>query len=397
MMKKIVLNRGREKSLLRRHPWIFSGAVERIEGAPAAGETVMVTAHDGSFLAWAGYSPASQITGKVWSFEENERIDQNFFNKRVAAAAALRSKLGLDAPEGGCRLIFSEADQLPGVIVDRFGSFLILQLLTAGAEYNREFIVNALWEICRPRGIHERSDVSIRRKEQLPGRTGVVKGAELPEELIVREEDMTFAVDGRKGQKTGFYFDLRSARKSLRPFCSDAEVLNCFSYTGAFAAAALKSGAAHVLNMDSSAPALKQLERNMELNGFSPQKWENRCGDVFTLLRELDKEKRKFDVVILDPPKLVDSQRALISGARAYQDLARYGFKLLKPGGVLFNFSCSGLMTAELFQKITASAALEAGVDARIIGHLEQSPDHPTLLSVPETFYLKGLISALNA
>ncbi|MBO5793116.1 MAG: class I SAM-dependent methyltransferase, partial [Lentisphaeria bacterium] len=323
MMKKIVLNRGREKSLLRRHPWIFSGAVERIEGAPAAGETVMVTAHDGSFLAWAGYSPASQITGKVWSFEENERIDQNFFNKRVAAAAALRSKLKLDAPEGGCRLIFSEADQLPGVIVDRFGSFLILQLLTAGAEYNREFIVNALWEICRPLGIHERSDVSIRRKEQLPGRTGVVKGAELPEELIVREEDMTFAVDGRKGQKTGFYFDLRSARKSLRPFCSDAEVLNCFSYTGAFAVAALKSGAAHVINMDSSAPALKQLERNMELNGFSPQKWENRCGDVFTLLRELDKQKRQFDTIILDPPKLIDSQRAVMSGSRAYQDLAR--------------------------------------------------------------------------
>ena len=396
-MKKIILNRGREKSLLRRHPWIFSGAVERIEGSPQPGETVMVTDHSGNFLAWAGYSPASQITGKVWSFDQSETIDGSFFKKRIAAAADLRKALRLDAPEGGCRLIFSEADQLPGVIVDRFRKYLILQLLTAGAEYNRDHIVNALWEVCSPLGIHERSDVSIRRKEQLPGRSGILKGEELPEEIIVKEEDMLFAVDCRKGQKTGFYFDLRSARQVLRRFCEGAELLNCFSYTGAFAVAALKSGARHVLNADSSAPALRQLERNAELNGFSTSSYENRCGDVFELLRALDKEKRKFDVIILDPPKLVDSQRALMSGARAYQDLARHGFKLLKPGGVLFNFSCSGLMTAELFQKITASAALEAGVDARIIAHLEQSPDHPTLLSVPETFYLKGLVTRLNA
>lgn len=392
-MKKIILHKGREKSLLRRHPWVFSGAVERIEGEPLSGETLMIADHRGNFLAWGAYSPGSQITGRVWSFDENETVDQAFFNKRVAAAAALRSKLGVDAPDGGCRLIFSEADQLPGVIVDRFGGFLVLQLLSAGAEKNRELIVNALWEICKPEGIHERSDVSVRRKEQLPGRSGLVRGAELPEEIIVKEEDMLFAVDGRKGQKTGFYFDLRSARSVLRRFSQGASVLNCFSYTGAFAVAALKSGARHVLNMDSSAPALRQLERNMELNGFDGSFWENCCGDVFDQLRRLEKEGRRFDLVILDPPKLVDSQRVLMQGARAYQDLARHGFKLLNPGGVLFNFSCSGLMTADLFQKITASAALEAGVDARIIAHLEQAPDHPTLLSVPETFYLKGLVS----
>ena len=396
MMKRIILHKGREKSLLRRHPWVFSGAVERIEGECLPGETVMVTDHKGNFLAWAGYSKASQITGRVWSFDESESVDQAFFTKKVAAAAALRAKLGLDDPDGGCRLIFSEADQLPGVIVDRFGKFLILQLLSAGAEFNREYIVNALWEICKPEGIHERSDVSVRRKEQLPGRSGMVKGAELPGEIIIREEDMLFAVDGRKGQKTGFYFDLRSARKTLRSFARGTKILNCFSYTGAFAVAALKSGASHVLNMDSSAPALKQLERNMLLNHIPATAWENRCGDVFTLLRELDNGGEKFDIVILDPPKLVDSQRALVSGARAYQDLARYGFKLLNPGGVLFNFSCSGLMPAELFQKITASAALEAGVDARIIARMEQAPDHPTFLSVPETFYLKGLVSVLN-
>lgn len=393
MTKKIILKKGREKSLLRRHPWIFSGAIERVEGEPLPGETLQVTAANGDFLGWAGFSPASQIMGRVWSFDINEKIDAEFFRKRIAAAWALREKLNLTSPEGGCRLIFSEADQLPGVIVDRFGKFLILQLLSAPAEFNRELIINALWEVCRPEGIHERSDVSIRRKEQLPGRSGVVMGAELPEELIVQEEDMLFAVDGRKGQKTGFYFDLRTARKVLRNFSDKCDLLNCFSYTGAFAVAALKSGASHVLNMDSSAPALKQLERNMALNGFTAEQYENRCGDVFTLLRELDKEKRQFDVVILDPPKLVDSQRALMSGARAYQDLARHGFKLLKKGGILFNFSCSGLMTADLFQKITASAALEAGAEARIICHLEQAPDHPTLLSVPETFYLKGLVS----
>ncbi len=393
MSKKIVLKKGREKSLLRRHPWIFSGAVDHIEGTPVSGETVTVTAADGTFLGTAAFSQASQITGRVWSFDSNETIDAEFFKRRISAAAALREKLALMDANGGCRLIFSEADQLPGVIVDRFGKFLILQLLSAGAEFNREHIINALWEVCAPAGIHERSDVSIRRKENLPGRSGLLKGKELPDELIVAEDDMLFAVDGRKGQKTGFYFDLRSARKMLRRFSQGADILNCFSYTGAFAAAALKSGANHILNMDSSAPALKQLERNMELNGFETSQYENRCGDVFTHLRELVKEKRQFDVVILDPPKLIDSQRALMSGARAYQDLARHGFKLLKPGGVLFNFSCSGLMTADLFQKITASAALEANCDARIIAHLEQSPDHPTLLSVPETFYLKGLVS----
>lgn len=393
MTPKIILKKGREKSLLRRHPWIFSGAVERVEGAPCAGETVRVVSDRGDFLAWAAFSPASQITGRVWSFEEAETIDGAFFKRRIAEALDLRKKLGLMDAQGGCRLVFSEADRLPGVIVDRFGEFLILQLLSAGSEYNREYIVDALWEICSPAGIHERSDVSIRRKEQLPGRSGVVRGAELPDELIIHEEDLSFAVDGRKGQKTGFYFDLRSARKVLRQFSENAEILNCFSYTGAFAVAALRSGARHLLNMDSSGPALKQLERNMELNGFDPSRYENCCGDVFTLLRELVREKRQFDVVILDPPKLIDSQRALTSGARAYQDLARHGFKLLKKGGVLFNFSCSGLMTADLFQKITASAALEAGAEARIIAHLEQAPDHPTLLSVPETFYLKGLVS----
>ena len=395
-MKKIILRKGREKSLLRRHPWIFSGAVERIEGDPGSGETVKVLAADGTFLAWAGFSPVSQITGRVWSFEENECIDGEFFRRRISNAVLLREKLMLADPEGGCRLIFSESDELPGVIVDRFGGFLVLQLLSAAAEYNREAIIDALWKICRPEGIYERSDASVRRKEGLPGRSGKVLGSDLPEEIIIREEDMSFAVDISCGQKTGFYFDLRSARREIRRFCSGAEVLNCFSYTGAFAVAALKSGAKHVLNMDSSAPALKQLCRNMELNAFSPASWENRCGDVFTLLRELNREGRQFDVVILDPPKLIDSQRAVVSGSRAYQDLARLGFGVLKPGGVLCNFSCSGLMTAELFQKITASAALEANSVARIVGHLEQAPDHPTLLPVPETFYLKGLISVKN-
>lgn len=392
-MKTIILRKGREKSLLRRHPWIFSGAVERIDGDPVPGETVRVTAADGTFLAWAGFSPVSQISGRVWSFDEKEKIDEGFFLRRVRSAAELRHKLNLSDPEGGCRLIFSEADELPGVIVDRFGKFLVLQLLSAGAEFHREAIIDALWSVCAPEGIYERSDVSVRRKEGLQGRSGTVRGAEIPDEIVLKEDDMLFAVDSSRGQKTGFYFDLRTARKELRRYCKDAELLNCFSYTGAFAVAALKSGAKHVLNMDSSAPALKQLARNMELNGFSQDSWENRCGDVFTLLRELDKQKRQFDTIILDPPKLIDSQRAVMSGSRAYQDLARLGFKLLKPGGVLFNFSCSGLMTAELFQKITASAALEAGAVARIVGHLEQAPDHPTLLSVPETFYLKGLIS----
>ncbi len=299
-------------------------------------------------------------------------------------------------PDGGCRLIYSESDGLPGVIVDRYGSVLVLQLLSAGAEYWRETLAEVLMQECKPSGIYERSDASIRRKEGLEPREGWLRGGG-EGRITIFEGDMRFQVDFRKGQKTGFYFDLREARDRVRQYASGRKMLNAFCYTGAFAVAALKGGAKSVLNLDSSVPALEQGAENLSLNGLEQTASEFRRCDVFEELRRLDAQGERFDLIVLDPPKLIDSKNALMRGCRAYQDLARLGFKLLNPGGILFNFSCSGLMDAELFQKITAAAAVEAGADAVIIGRVDQSGDHPVAEAVPETRYLKGLISALPA
>lgn len=397
MNDKIVkLQAGREKSLLRRHCWIFSGAVAEVEGEPAAGETVRILDARNRFLATAAWSPASQLAARVWSFDPGETVDAVFFLRRIGAAAELRRFLGLDAPRGGCRLVHSEADGIPGLIVDRYGEFLSVQFLSAGVERFREEILNALEQVTGARGIYERSDVSVRAKEGLPERTGLLRGAEPPNPVIIEEEGCRYAVDLRHGQKTGFYFDQRISRRVLAGFAPEKRILNAFSYTGAFAVAALRAGAQHVVNVDSSQPALRQAAHNLEMNGIAPDRYENRCQDVFEALRGFRAEGRRFDLVILDPPKFIESQRALVRGCRAYQDIARLGFQLLNPGGVLFNFSCSGLMTPELFQKITADAACEAGVGAVVLRRLEQAPDHPTALAVPESFYLKGLVSRVG-
>ena len=392
-LPRLILRPGREKSLLRRHPWIFSGAVERIEGDPSPGDTVQVFAGKRA-IAVAAWSPVSQLCGRVWSFDPDECIDENFFRCRLNAAAGLRRALNLDDENGGCRLVYSESDELPGLIVDRYGRYAAAQFLSAGAEKFRQLIGELLLELPGIDGVFDRSDAAIRKKEGLDSRCTLLAGKDIPESVVINEDDLKYHVDLRCGQKTGFYFDLREARRMLRRFAAGRRVLNLFSYTGAFGCTALASGATEVVNVDSSAPALRTAEKNMLLNGFTAG-YKNIQGDGFAVLRELDSAGEKFDLVILDPPKLIDSKNALMRGCRGYQDLARLGFKLLNPGGVLFNFSCSGLMESELFQKITASAALDAGVDARIIGKLTQAQDHPVLLSVPETFYLKGLISTV--
>ena len=390
----LILRKGREKSLLRRHPWIYSGAVERLQGKAEPGDTVKVVSSSGEVLALAAWSPESQLCGRVWSFDAEETVDEKFFRKRIARAVELRKTLGLDDENGGCRLIYSESDELPGIIVDRYGRYACVQFLSAGAEKHRELIGRLLLELDGIDGVFDRSDAAIRRKEGLPERMELLCGEAIPDELIITEDGLRYHVDMRKGQKTGFYFDLREARRTLRRFAGGRRILNLFSYTGAFSCVALDAGAEFVMNVDSSLPALKTAEKNLHLNGFT-ERFENRQGDGFTVLRELERAGEKFDLVILDPPKLIDSQKSLMRGCRGYQDLARLGFKLLNPGGVMFNFSCSGLMDSELFQKITASAALEANVEARIVGKFTQSPDHPVLLSVPETFYLKGLCTVI--
>lgn len=384
---------GREKSLLRRHPWIFSGAIANVSDGVAPGEVCLVEDAKGNKLALASYSPKSQIRGRVWSFDCDEKIDRDFFRRRINQAVELRQKLSLDDPEGGCRLIFSESDLLPGVVADRYAGFIALQILSAGAEFFHKEIVDALADLPGIKGVYERSDVSIRKHENLPPRSGIAVGEAPPENIIIRENSMRFAVDPVHGQKTGFYFDLRDARTLVRNLPRCQRVLNVFSYTGGFAVSALKSGAKEVINIDSSRPALAQAEKNVQLNFPDEKLCQYIAGDGFEKLDELSAAKEKFDLVIIDPPKLIDSKNHLESGCRAYSLLAKRGFELLKRGGFLLNLSCSGLMTPELFQKITATSANQCHADAAIIGAVRQSPDHPVALEVPETFYLKGLLS----
>ena len=392
-LPRLFLRPGREKSLLRRHPWVFSGSVERIEGEVEPGAELLVADAGGKALAVAGYSPASQIAARVWSFDPAEVIDAAFFRKRIAAALDYRRALDLMDPEGGCRLIFSEGDGLPGIIADRYGEYAVVQFLSAPAEFHRETVADELAN-AGMKGVFERSDASIRRKEDLPERSGAMRGAEVPAELVVAEAGDRFAVDVRHGQKTGFYFDLRDARQLVRRLAPGRRVLNAFSYTGAFGVAAMRAGAKSVLNIDSSRPALRAAERNYELNGLSPA--DCVCADVFEELRQRVAAGEKYDLVILDPPKLVASQRDLGRGCRAYQDLARLGFMLTAPGGFMLNLSCSGLMTMELLEKVTASAALEAGVSARFAGSVRQAADHPVALEVPEGAYLKGRLNFVS-
>ncbi len=390
-MEKLILKPGREKSVKRHHPWIFSGAIAQITGAPEPGSVLGVFSSRGEALGLAAWSPSSQLTGRFWSFDPEESIDAAFFRRRLAGAVAYRKALGLPEKGGGCRLVSSEADGLPGLIVDVYDEWLVVQFLAAGMEYFRDTVLRELQALWPARGIYERSDVDVRRRENLPEAKGVIAGGEPPELIPICEHGLQFLVDVTHGHKTGFYFDQRDNRRAVAAGTAGGEVLNLFSYTGGFGVAALAAGAGHVVNVDSSAPALRLAVRNMETNGVAPERYENMQADAFEALRRLRREGRKFDAVVLDPPKFVDSAGALMRGCRAYKDIALSSFLLLKPGGTLFTFSCSGLLTAELFQKITADAALDAGVEAAIVGRLEQAPDHPTPLAFPEAFYLKGL------
>lgn len=394
--KVLKLKPGREKSLLLRHVWIFSGAVAELPLNAEPGETIDIVDCSGRFLAKAAFSPQSQLIARVWSFDQKEAINAEFFAKRIKAAIAYRQMLKLDEPMGGCRLINSEGDHLPGLVVDRYKDILVIQITSVGIEFHRNLIIKLLAEATGAKAIYERSDIKIRAHEGLPEQSGLVYGEAVPNPIIIEENQHRFAVDVRHGQKSGFYFDQRLAREAVARYASGRMVLNAFSYTGAFAVCALKAGARQVINIDSSAPALRQAAHNLEMNKIKPEQFENRVADVFDELRKLVAEGRKFDLVILDPPKFIESQKNLLRGCRAYQDIARLGYQLLTSGGVLFNFSCSGLMTADLFQKITAAAAIEAGVSAKLIGHLEQAPDHPVTLAVPESFYLKGLITCVE-
>lgn len=390
-MTCIYLKPGREKSLLRHHLWIFSGAVARIEGPCETGATAEVFSAKGEWLARAGLSPKSQITARVWSFQQDEAVDEALLQSRLYHALQLRRAMGLEFGTAGFRLVASEADLLPGLIVDLYGKTAVIQLLAAAIEPFREQIAQSLMKLLPGlECVYERSDVSIRSREGLELRTGLLAGQEPPELVEFTEANRRFFVDVRHGHKTGFYCDQRDNRSIVGMAAKDKKVLNLFAYTGGFGVAAALGGARKVINVDSSAPALNLAQKNAALNRIDPTIFEFITADAFEYLRKSVRQQEKFDLIVLDPPKFVDSQAALKRGARAYKDIALQAFQLLEKEGRLFTFSCSGLMDDALFQKITADAALDAGADAMIIRRLGQAQDHPVGLYQPEGFYLKG-------
>lgn len=392
MKNRLILKPGREKSLLRHNLWVFSGAVEQPPEA-ANGETVQMFSHDGRFLAQAAWSRHSQICARVWSFRPDEAVDAAFFRAKIRAASTLRRAAGFDGiSTTGYRLIAAEGDGLSGVVADLYGDFCAVQFLSSGAEYMRDNLIAALQaELPQLRGIYERSDMAVRAKEGLAERAGLLAG-EMPPALVeFKENGLRFVADLKNGHKTGFYFDQRENRRLAGSFARGKRVLNLFSYTGGFGVSAAAGGAAAVENVDSSASALALAERNMALNGVDRGKFTNTEANVFELLRQYERENRTFDLIVLDPPKLVDAKSHLIKGCRAYKELALRAFKLLENNGILFTFSCSGLVDASLFAKLTFDAAQDAGCEGAIIRRLAQDADHPVRLNHPETSYLKGL------
>ncbi|NOH70042.1 methyltransferase domain-containing protein [Vibrio pectenicida] len=391
MTPAIYLEKGREKSLKRRHPWIFSRGIKKIEGEPSLGETMDVFAHDGTWLAKAAYSPHSQIRARIWSFDK-QNIDLDFFVKRIQQALLLRQEIIERDGLTGYRLIAAESDGLPGITVDKYQNYLVCQLLSAGAEYQKETLIKALLEVFPDNNIYERSDVSVRKKEGLTERTGVLHGEVPPQSLVIEENEIKISVDIMGGHKTGFYLDQRDSRYQAVKYCKDKDVLNCFSYTGGFGLYALKGEAKRVINADVSQPALDMAKQNAEINQFDISK--KRAvflnADVFKLLREYRNQGTKFDVVIMDPPKFAESKAQLNGACRGYKDINMLAMQILRPGGTLLTYSCSGLMEQALFQKIIADAALDAGRQVKFIERFEQAADHPTDTAYPEGFYLKG-------
>jgi len=388
----IVLKAKRSKPVVQRHPWVFSGAIERIEGDPTDGDVVEVVDSSRKWLARGYINRRSQIVARLLTWDRSEAIDDSFWERRLAHAVEDRRRLSTDSATTAYRLVHAESDFLPGLIVDRYGDWLVVQCLTLGIERHRDSIVGALRSLLAPRGIVERSDVDVRAKEGLEERTGLLWGDDAPATVTIRENGYQFVVDMAGGHKTGFYLDQRENRARLPAYCPGADVLDVFAYTGAFSVYAAGGGARSVTLIDDSAQALELAQRNLMLNGFGALDAAFVDGNVFSVLRGYRAQERAFDVIVLDPPKFANAPREVNRAARAYKDVNLLAFQLLRPGGTLLTFSCSGAVSAELFQKIVFGAALDARRDAQIIGTMVQGSDHPVSLAFPEGAYLKGLI-----
>ncbi len=390
----LLLKPGREKPVHNRHPWIFSGAIARIEGNPAPGDVINIQDHQGQFLARAYFNPHSQIRARILSWDEHTHIDDAFWRQQIQRALSARQQLTLEPATNAYRLIHAEADGLPGLIVDKYGDYLVMQCLTLGIDSRKEMLIAILADLLHPSGIYERSDADVREKEGLKPQTGLLWGSAPPAELQITENGYRFGVNLLEGHKTGFYLDQRDNRALLGQsrFVANKEILNVFAYTGGFAIYAAAQGAGPITNLDTSVPALTQAERNVALNGLNRPADIYLLGDAFAVLRDYRDTGQQFDVIILDPPKFAHSQRDVQRATRGYKDLNWLAMRLLRPGGLLATFSCSGLISADLFQKVLFGAAVDAARDVQILHTLSQGPDHPILLTFPESAYLKGLL-----
>jgi 23S rRNA (cytosine1962-C5)-methyltransferase len=386
----IVLKAGREKPVRNRHPWVFSGAIDRILGDVEDGALVQVTDGAGHFLATGYVNRQSQIVVRLLSWQADEAIDDGFWRRKLARAIEGRSRLAQDPSTNCYRLVHAESDGLPGLIVDRYGDWLVVQCLTLGIALWQDVIVTQLGALLSPKGIYARDDAAVRRKEGLPLQSGLLAGELPPERVEVLENGFQFLVDLYRGHKTGLYLDQRDNRQQTATYCDGKDVLNAFAYTGGFGVYAGRAGATSVINVDTSIEALELAEENLALNGCAPQ--ELLAGDVFQVLRGFGDEGRSFDLVILDPPKFATSRGQIKNASRGYKDLNLWAMRLLRPGGVLVTFSCSGLVSADLFQKILFGASIDAKRDVQILEKLSQAADHPVLLTFPESAYLKGLV-----
>ncbi len=391
-MSSVKLKSSRDKIIHNKHPWIFSGAVDSVSGNPSNGETVEILRSNGERIGWGSFSGDSQIRIRVLSFNPNEKIDKDFISKKILDAIEFRKQIINQQESNAYRIINAESDGLAGVIVDKYDDHLVCQFLSAGAEYLKNNIVEILIEELKPNCIYERSDSDVREKEKLKLVKGLLYGKE-PEDLIeIKENGIKFFVDVKDGHKTGFYLDQSESRKIFSDFVKDKNVLNCFSYTGAFSVYALKAGAKKVCNIETSETANNIALKNIQLNNLDENKVEFINDDVFKVLRKFRDERKSFDVIVLDPPKFAESVSQIQKAGKGYKDINLLAIKLLNPGGTLFTFSCSGHINPDLFQKIVAGAAIDSGRDVKIIKQLSQSPDHPVALNFPEGHYLKGLV-----
>jgi len=392
-MATLVLKPERQKSLHRRHPWIFSGAVRELIGNAIIGDEVIVVDNHGEFLATASYNPNSQIIGRVWSFDSGEKIDRSFFERRLLKAIGLRKRLIPSFnTHAAVRLVHAESDGIPGLIVDQYANVLVAQFLAAGVEFWKETICDLLIEHSGQELIFERSDVEARRLEGFSLKTGLLRGTKLPDRTVIEENRIQFLVNIPHGHKTGFYIDQRMNRAKIRQYADGKDVLDCFCYSGGFTTNALLGGAKSIVSVDSSVEALSLLQKNLQLNNLNQELVKMIDGDVFQVLRQFRDRGTTFDLIILDPPKFAQTTSQSQKAARGYKDINLLALKLLRPGGILATFSCSGGVDIDLFQKIVAGAALDAGVEAKIIAYCYQDADHPVALEFPEGAYLKGLI-----